>query len=383
MDAHDLIDHLVRDSQSEATDPVQFLHSIHSDAQTAADIATLCDADRSTVHRNLTNLVEPGLVRHNEGTFELTAAGAIVDKTYQSTSDRIGRNDLAFLAKSQHRPSLLNTLRNQPERIAGLADLRDEGPSRSTIQRSMSTFRERDWIIKNGDGCYELTPAGESTIRVYQRFEATLEQVLDKKACLRNLKVECRDLPAQHLQGERVVAATPTSPFKGRNTYLNFLNDLDEDSFDYVRMFSTYFDAEFAEAFSPFIEAGVTVDVVSPEAVLGNSPSGLKELKYIKQGFVADHVQWHIYPGSVPCGLIVFDDEWAVLGPADLENVSRVSASIFAADEIIIEWATSLYDEYLSEAERPPGDALQRIYRKINNSLESTRIMLSSSDGNC
>lgn len=380
MEVRDLLDSLIRDSRSDATDPAQLFHSIQSDAQTVAEIAAQHNADRSTIHRNLTNLVEPGLVRHIEGTFELTAAGAIIDKTYQRTTDRIGRDDLAFLTNSQHRASLLNTLRNRPERIAGLADLREEGPSRSTIQRTMSTFRDRDWILKNGDGCYELTPLGESTIRVYQRFKTTVEQVLETQACLRNLEAECRDLPAQHLEGERVVTATPTSPFKGRNAYLNFLRDLDEDSFDYVRMFSTYFDAEFAEAFSPFIEAGVTVDVVSPEAVLGNSPSGLKELKYIKQGFVADHVQWHIYPGSVPCGLVVFDDEWAVLGPANLEDVSRVSASIFAGDERIIEWAANLYDDYLCEAERPPGDALQRIYRKINNSLEATVIPALSND---
>lgn len=383
MDVNDLIGYLIRDSTSDATDPAQLLHSIQSDARTGAEIAAQYDTNRSTVYRNLTRLVDPGLVRQDESAFELTAAGAIVNRTYRRTIDRIGRGDLAFLASSQHRASLLRVLRNQPERIAGLADLSDEGPSRSTIQCSMSTFREQNWIIKNGDGCYELTPSGESTIQVYQRFKNTVEQVLDKNACLRNLEAECRALPAQHLQGERIVTATPTNPFKGRNAYLNFLDDLDEDSFDYVRMFSTYFDAEFAEAFSPFIEAGVTVDIVSPEAVLGNSPSGLKELKYIKQGFVADHVQWHIYPGAVPCGLVVFDDEWAVLGPADLENVSRVSASIFAADEIIIEWAATLYDEYLDGAERPPGDVLQRIYRKINNSLESTRIMPVSSDSNC
>lgn len=363
---------LIRDYKSGATDPAQLLHSVHSDAQTGKEIATQYDADRSTIHRNLTNLAKPGLVQHTEGTFELTAAGAIVDREYQRTLDRIGREDLAFLTNSQYRAPLLRVLRNQPERIAGLADLREEGPSRSTIQRAMFTFRDWDWVIKNGDGRYELTPTGESTIRVYHRFETTVEQVLDNNACLRNLGTECRDLPAQYLQGERVVTATPTSPFKGRNAYLNFLDDLDEDSFDYVRMFSTYFDAEFAEAFSPFIEAGVTVDVVSPESVLGNSPSGLKELKYIKQGFVADHVQWHIYPGSVPCGLVVFDDEWAVLGPANLEDVSQVSASIFAGDERIIEWAANLYDDYLDETERPPGDALQRIYRKINNSLEDT-----------
>lgn len=312
----------------------------------------------------------------------MTAGGAIVSRTYDITTDRLGRSNLAFLVGSPHRVSVLTRLRNQPERIADFTDLSEEGPSRSTLHRTMSAFWDRDWVDKNGDGCYELTPTRESTIRTYHRFEKTITQVYEKNACLRNCGVACEELPAHHLEGERVVTSTPTNPFKGRNAYLNFLNDLDEDSIDYVRMFSTYFDAEFAEAFSPFIKAGVTVDVVSPDDVLGKCPSGLKELRYIKQGFTADHVQWHIYSGTVPCGLVIFDDEWAVLGPGDLDVVSRVSASIFAADDEIVQWAITLFDKYLDDSDRPPGDALQRIYQKLNKAFSVDNVTQSSLGSN-
>jgi len=66
---------------------------------------------------------------------------------------------------------MLRALRSEPRRPASLTAAVDA--TRTTIQRILSGFRERDWVVKRG-AAYHVTPTGK---RVHDAYEELLDEV--------------------------------------------------------------------------------------------------------------------------------------------------------------------------------------------------------------
>ena len=86
------------------------------------------------------------------------------------TSDD-GHDGAQYLAGSPVRVAILRALRDDPRRPAELTDAVDA--TRTTVQRILGGFRERDWVVKR-DAAYRVTPTGE---RVHDAYETLLAEV--------------------------------------------------------------------------------------------------------------------------------------------------------------------------------------------------------------
>src|SRR6056297_3936652 len=82
-----------------------------------------------------------------------------------------GHDGAQYLAGSPVRVAILRALRDDPRRPAALTDAVDA--TRTTVQRILGGFRERDWVVKR-EAAYHVTPTGA---RVYNAYEDLLDEV--------------------------------------------------------------------------------------------------------------------------------------------------------------------------------------------------------------
>jgi len=82
-----------------------------------------------------------------------------------------GHDGAKYLAGSPVRVAILRTLRRDPRRPADLTAAVDA--TRTTVQRILAGFRDRDWVVKRG-AVYCVTPTGE---RVHDAYEALLSEI--------------------------------------------------------------------------------------------------------------------------------------------------------------------------------------------------------------
>ena len=82
-----------------------------------------------------------------------------------------GHDGAQYLAGSPVRVAILRALREEPRRPAEVTDAVDA--TRTTVQRILAGFRERNWVVKR-DAAYRVTPTGR---RVHDAYESLLTEV--------------------------------------------------------------------------------------------------------------------------------------------------------------------------------------------------------------
>ena len=370
MDEQELIEQLTGGTRPNSVRPTRLLAAIREETISQAELADQTDVSRKTVNQVITELAEEGLITHAIDGYQLTGAGAIALRAYSETVEAVGDEQLALLANSANRRKILRKLQVRQERQADLVAMADL-PSRSTVRRTLTTFEEHDLITRSDEGTYQLISAGEHLVQAYDQLEKTYEQVLEKVPCLRDLEPPCADLPAAALENERLVVGKPGNPLKEEDAYLEFLSDLDETETERIRAFSSFYNTRYAEAFLPFMETGTQMDTISPDHALDQIPTDRKDVQIVREGLAADNYHWYVYAGELPAGLVIFDDEWAVLGPKKPSEASTVSGTVYVTDDEVIDWAIALFDAYLEDA-HPPMDHLRQQFRQAGANILET-----------
>ncbi|WP_129113864.1 transcriptional regulator FilR1 domain-containing protein [Halegenticoccus tardaugens] len=351
MDAQELVGYLTTGTGSQSIDPLQALSLLREDALSQAELATQCGVARKSASQFVKELTAARLVTQTKDGNRLTGVGAIALNVYSEAHTTIGAQVLTSLTKSPSRRAVLRRIGTAPCDLADLASNPDL-PSRSTVYRALQTFREHDLIAENG-GQYHLTEHGEHVLQEYDELLAAFEQLIEKSACLQDFDAECETFPVRALEDERLVIGRPSDPLREVHAFMNFINSVDENEVTHIRGFSSYFDLQYTKAVFRLVDAGVRLETVISEEASKNPPSDPQSTKYIRKGLQADNVEWSIYPGELPLGLMIIDSQWVVAGPKIIEDASTVSGTIFVEDPEVIEWAHALFDDYQSRARAP------------------------------
>ena len=344
---------------------IRLLDQLHQRPCKAAEIADRNNVSTNTVYRSLDPFVELGLVDKNGEKYVLNGAGAVIAKSFNSATEDLSRDDISFIIRSRNRYYLLTELWNQPNRKMNLDDFGNESPSRATIKRIMQDFESRDWVVETTHQTYSLTIKGEQIMRTLNKLSQSIDQTIDKLPCLRNLGVECQELPAHALKGEKTVISDPSRPFYSRQEHIRFVNQIDPTDVEYVRGFAKYHDQEESNMIIPMVEQGAKFDCVSDKDAFHQAISELDNSSARKPWKFLTNFRWRVSVTALPMGMLIFDEKWVVFGPGDLENVTPVSGVIFAANDQVIQWAIKLFEQTFERSEDPPGYAVRKLRERV------------------
>lgn len=352
MTGQEILEYLLTDSSA-----LQILRVVQ-DEQTEQEIENRCDLSKSVIRKRLNTLGELGIVEKTEPYHRITGLGAIILHTIDQIEPQ-NRDAIANILSTTHRCSILRALNEQPQRKTRLSD-GPERPSQSTVRRTLRDFETEGLVTRNSDGLYICTSTGTDLLRRIDALEHQIDLIIEHESLLYKFSTECADFPVTALSDVRMVEGSPGQAFAERNAYVNFMRQLEVEEIDHIRQFASFFDAEMRDVYWPFVESGTQVDLVSPERIRDQLPTTRAGIQYAQKGLAAENVRWYIYPDTIPVGIVLFDEKWAVVGIQEPFGAERSSATIFTQNTDIIKWALDVYNSCFDDAQPPTQHLLNR-----------------------
>jgi hypothetical protein len=351
--ARELVKHL-SNKQSQTGDVVGLLESIQEPAR-PKELSKQYSVDREVVHE-VTEPLEPWAVeRSNTGHREITTAGETARRAFAHAVETIDADGLAWLAWSENRRTILHYLHTQGPTSAKEISATEGTPTKKTVRGNFEGFEENGWVT-----CEEqtrkraivarLTMDGERTARVYDELLRKMEQVIDKAPCLRDLGLECADIPLEALGEAEMEEATPESPFAVEKR----VRELSNEDFQHFRGFQSHWNGENAKAYLSAVKEGKEFEVISPPLGLDALPTTPDEMKCVVEGLRAENYQWIMHTDDLPCSLAVLDTDLMVVGPRDPSTANNErTGAVFAENDDLIEWAMDMYESHRKEGKDP------------------------------
>lgn len=249
-------------------------------------------------------------------------------------------DDVAFLARSTNRVTVLEELRTEP---LTRGDLRDRTEmSRATIGRILDGLQDRAWVESEGR-TYRLTPFGRLVIAEFDRILEVTEAVQRLREVEASLPLSAMTFDLKRLTDARVTtpsAGDASAHFRREQALL--------EGADRVRFLCT-------EAYAPTIEAyrdrvrdqGLGLEaVIAAEAL--DAATADDRLRPLVMDLVAQEgATLHRYEGSIDVMLGTVDDIGTIV-PLDEDGVP--AAFIEVEDPEVRAWITETLDDRRADA---------------------------------
>lgn len=260
-----------------------------------------------------------------------------------------GHDGAQYLAGSPVRVAILRTLRDEPRRPASLTAVVDA--TRTTVQRILAGFRERDWVVKR-DAEYHVTPTGK---RVHDAYEALLDEVerADRYGQFAaNLERVGADLPPSAIASGELTVASDRNPLAAVDRLTELLH---EGHGSEIRAVSPIVIQRFNEAAADALDAGAEVELVIDRDVVDASVSefGPATDRALKD----DDATVYVSPEPIEYGLFRCDDIACVTAYDRRNNPRCVFES---TDSAVVEWVDERFDSFVAEA-KPLGAVVENV----------------------
>ena len=349
----ELVRHLAN-KHSQTGDVVALLGSMQEPAA-PKELAGQHSVERETVYE-VTDPLQPwGVERLDNGDRQITTAGETARRAFDDAVDVVDADNLAWLAWSDNRGNLLRHVQTEgPVTVEKISDL--EGfPQKKTVRKTFDKFEEQEWVnyeeqTRSRTTVARATMDGERAADVYDELLTKMEQVIAKAPCLRDLGLECADIPLKSLADAEIEEATPENPFAVEKR----TRKLSTTDFQYFRGFQSHWNGENAKAYLTAVKEGSEFEVVSPPLGLKEFPTSPDEVKCVIEGLKAENYRWLMHPDKLPCSLAILDREQMVVGPRDpsTANDTRTGA-IFSQNDDLISWALDMYETHRQQSKDP------------------------------
>ncbi|HKJ58002.1 MAG TPA: MarR family transcriptional regulator [Halobacteriales archaeon] len=253
------------------------------------------------------------------------------------------REDVEFLARSEHRVAVLDVLADGPRRRA---DLRAEtGASDPTVGRILGDFEDRGWVGRQGHE-YALTQPGAF---VAERFGRLLDQLSTEqklRAVWRWLPGELDGFTVDLVADARVTAVEPGDPYGPANHCGRLFREA-----EWLRGFDAGLTAphHFAELYQRIVD-GMTTEVVLPSDVLERIQTAYPE-ESARVGR-SEHFTLWVNDDLPLYRLTVFHDRVGIGGYDPDSGVMQVYLETESPDAR--EWAEATFERYRRASHPPP-----------------------------
>jgi len=256
------------------------------------------------------------------------------------TSDS-GHDGAQYLAGSPVRVAVLRTLRREPRRPADLTAAVDA--TRTTVQRILGGFRERDWVVKR-DAAYRVTPTGE---RVYNAYEALLEEVeLADRFGRFAAEIERvgAGFPAEAIGAGELTVATDQNPLAVVDRLTELLH---EGIGAEIRAVSPVVVNQFNRAAAAALDDGSAVELVIDRDVVEASVTDFEPAT--DRALDDERATVYVSPEPIEYGLLECDGV-ACVTAYDRQNNPR--CVLESTDPVVTEWVADRFDSLVDDARR-------------------------------
>jgi predicted transcriptional regulator len=253
--------------------------------------------------------------------------------------DATAFEDCQFLTGSPQRFAVLAQLQERPARPTDLCDTVDA--TRTTIQRILAGFSERQWVIKR-DGEYQLTVTGQ---RVFDRYTALLSEVERARAAgplAAHLGPLATDLPTDLLEPDCLTTSSEQNPLTAVNRFTDWLHEVDGD----VRAISPIVTSVFNEVALDLLESGTHIDFIIDHDVLERSAADFTDA--LERSVEHENIDTYVHDSPLDIGLALDRSRVCVVAYDDRNNVRAIAESDAPA---VYEWAEAVYDRHKGRAQ--------------------------------
>lgn len=251
-------------------------------------------------------------------------------------------DDIEFLARSDHRVTVLAAVARRPQSRSDLREL--TGASASTIGRMLREFEKRRWIRRNGQQ-FEATQLGA--------FVATgMEELIDRLETEQQLRDVSQWLPIEdndngfsiEMASKAVVTVAGTdAPYAPVNRFVSLLRQTDR--FQFVG-----YDVALLEPckdeFRQRILDGMRTEIIDPPGVAKYILSTYKE--HCAEPLESGNLTVRLHDDLPTYGISLFDDRIAISGYNSDNGTVQVLLDTDAA--AARDWAESMYESYRHDA---------------------------------
>ncbi len=256
------------------------------------------------------------------------------------TSDD-GHAGAQYLAGSPVRVAVFRALRREPRRPADLTDAVDA--TRTTVQRILGGFRERDWVVKR-DAAYHVTPTGE---RVHDAYEALLDEVelADRYGGFAaDLERVDAGFPAEAIDAGELTVATDRNPLAAVDRLTELLR---EGRGTEIRAVSPIVIQQFNRAAAAALDAGAEVELVIDRDVVEASISDFGPAT--DRALDDDDATVYVSPEPIEYGVFRRGDV-ACVTAYDRRNNPR--CVLESTDPTVVEWVDDRFESLVAEARK-------------------------------
>lgn len=248
--------------------------------------------------------------------------------------DQAVYGDVQFLTGSPHRRAVLDALCDESARPHELCA--DIDVTRTTIQRILAGFRERQWVVKH-DGNYRATVTGR---RVHERYEALHEEVSRAQRfgpLAAHLGPVADDLPVAALERGRLTVSEEGSPLAALSRFTEWLQAVEGQ----MHAISPVVAQPFNDIGAELLSAETRIEFIIDSAVLEQSKAQYES----DLEFGVGHDQITIYVHETPLSIgVAFDDERCCVVAYDDGN--NLKAMLEAGRGELYEWTTDVFERH-------------------------------------
>lgn len=252
--------------------------------------------------------------------------------------DQSVHGDVQFLTGSPHRPAVLEALCEEPARPHELCA--DVDVTRTTIQRILAGFRERQWVVKH-DGDYRATVTGRRVCERYESLREAVDQARRFGPFAAHLGPAADDLPAAALANGRLTVSEDGSPLAALSRFTEWLESVEGA----LHAISPVVARPFNEIGAELLSSGTQIEFVIDSAVLEQSKAQYESALDLG----ADHDRMSIYVHQAPLSIGVALDAESCCVVAYDDN-TNIRAIVESTDAEVYEWGTELFERHRDSA---------------------------------
>ena len=246
--------------------------------------------------------------------------------------------DMQFLTGSPQRRDVLAALCEGPARPHELCAEIDA--TRTTIQRILAGFRERQWVAKH-DGDYRATVTGRRICRQYESLLAEVERAQAFGPLAAHLGPVADDLPLDALETGRLTVNEDGNPLATLSRFTEWFRAVEGKMWAITPVVAQ----PFNEIGRELAQSGTPIEIIIDDTVLEQS----RQHHRPQLDFATDHedIDIYVHESTLSVGL-AFDDTGCCLIAYDDDNNLR--AMLEATDQELSAWARATFERYRDQS---------------------------------
>lgn len=256
-------------------------------------------------------------------------------------------DDIAFLARSPNRVSVLSALADGPHERRELET--EVGVSRVTAKRILDDLVERNWVSRSGR-TYETTPLGDVVEREFAGFYETMQAAHRLRDVVAWLPEERLGFDLWRLDDADITVPSRNNPFAPFRRVIEKVSLAGE-----VHELTHSMPPELLTAHREAVTTNEQELTVVLEAPTLDELVGQAEMASTLEILLNSGAEVRSYPDEVPFAVCLADDE---VGLVLSDSLGLPRAFVETDDEVVTEWAAETLDDFTDNSETFDPSAL-------------------------